>query len=92
MALGATARMILLMVIGQGIWMIAAGVALGIGGAVAFRNVMSTMVYGVATIDPATYAIASAVLAGGALLACAIPARRAATLDPVAALRVSTFD
>ena len=56
-------------------------------GAVLLRGVMTTMVYGVGTFDPLAYAMAGSLLFLASTAACAIPARRASRLDPVAALR-----
>jgi ABC-type antimicrobial peptide transport system permease subunit len=87
MACGATARDVLGLVWGQGTRLVAIGLALGLGGAVVLRDVMSTMVYGVQTFDPLSYAAACLLLFAAASAACALPARRASRLDPVAALR-----
>ncbi len=87
MAFGATASDVLALVLRQGVRLIAIGLALGLAGAVLLRRVMSTMVYGVQTFDPASYLTAGLVLCAVALLACAIPARKASRLDPSLALR-----
>ena len=71
----------------HGLALIAAGVVLGIGVAVGVTRVLSSLLYGVQPIDPLTYAVGSAALAGVALLATYLPARRAARVDPVDALR-----
>jgi ABC-type antimicrobial peptide transport system permease subunit len=63
------------------------GLTIGFAGAVALRDVMSTMVYGVQTSDPPAYAAAFLVLLTGTVVACTVPARRASRLDPVVALR-----
>ena len=63
------------------------GLAIGVAGAIGFNRVMSTLVFGVDTLDPIAFVGASALLTIAAAAACAIPARRAARLDPVAALR-----
>jgi ABC-type antimicrobial peptide transport system permease subunit len=75
------------MIVGQGFWMVAFGMALGVTGAVALNSIMSGLVFGVRTTDPASYAVASLCLMASALLACLIPARHAARIDPVRALR-----
>lgn len=87
MALGATARNVTSMILRQGIWMLGCGVVLGIIAAAALRGVMSAFVFGVPTTDPATYAVAGLCLAVATVAACVIPARRAARVDPVLALR-----
>ena len=90
MAFGAGKSDVFRMVIGQGLRLALAGVA--IGGVAAFilarfLSSFSSLLYGVGTGDPITFASVSLVLTGVAVLACYIPARRAARLDPMAALR-----
>jgi ABC-type antimicrobial peptide transport system permease subunit len=63
------------------------GLAAGLAGALALRQAMATLVFGVPTTDPVAYVIASACLAAASIAACAIPANRAAAMDPVKALR-----
>jgi uncharacterized Zn-binding protein involved in type VI secretion len=87
MALGATAADVLRLVFARGTMLLAAGVALGIAGALLLRSVMSTMIYGVSTLDPLAYATAALLLVAAGIGACVLPARRAARLDPVVALR-----
>jgi putative ABC transport system permease protein len=87
MALGATRRTITGMILSQGGWMVVVGVAIGLGGAYASREIMSSFVFGVPTSDAVTYATACAAVMTAALLASALPARRAASVDPVVALR-----
>jgi ABC-type antimicrobial peptide transport system permease subunit len=87
LALGAQPLDIVGMVVRQSTWMIAGGLIAGASGAVLLRHQLATVVYGVSTLDPASYTIACATLAAAALLACAIPARRAVRLDPAVALR-----
>jgi putative ABC transport system permease protein len=86
-AFGATRSDVLTLVLGQGARLVSIGVVLGFGSAVLLRNAMSTMVYGVRTSDPLTYAAACAVLFAATIAACVVPARRASRLDPVVALR-----
>ena len=86
-ALGATPRAILGLVIGQGMLLAAIGVAAGIAGALLLTRVMATVLYDVRTTDPATFATVVVVLLGAALVASWLPARRALRIDPVQALR-----
>jgi predicted permease len=86
-ALGATPAAVRRLVIRQGGWLVVSGLLGGIAGALALRRAMSTFVFGVPTTDPVAYAIAAACLAAATIAACAIPANRAASMDPVRALR-----
>ena len=65
----------------------AAGVALGLLGALALTRLMTGLLYGVAPSDPLTFVTVAALLLAVALLACWVPARRAARTDPIVALR-----
>jgi ABC-type antimicrobial peptide transport system permease subunit len=87
MALGAAPSDILRLILTQGGWMVAVGVALGIGGAIALRDSMASLVFGVPTSDPVSLVVAVASLIVATLIACVVPARRAAAVDPVSALR-----
>jgi putative ABC transport system permease protein len=87
MALGATARDVLRMVVGQGMRPVVAGLALGLAGALAVGRLLETQLYAVAPTDPATYAAVPVVLIGVALLACLLPGRSATRVDPAVALR-----
>ena len=87
MALGASASDVLTLILRQGASIVAFGIGLGLAGAFFFHDEMHAMVFGVRTLDPIAYVAACGILAISALAACAIPARRAARLDPVAALR-----
>lgn len=75
------------MVLGQGLWLTLAGVALGLAAALGATRLIAGLLYGVSAADPLTYAAVAALLAGVSLLACLIPARRAARVDPLAAIR-----
>jgi len=86
MALGAQARDILKLVLWQGMKLIGAGLALGLFAAFALTRVMKSLLYGVNTTDPLTFAAVSLLLAFIALLACYLPARRAMKVDPLTSL------
>ena len=87
MALGAQRTDVLGMVVRQGMVTTVGGVIVGVLGAVAATRLISSWLYGVEAIDPATFATVSLVLVGIALLASYVPARRAARVDPLIALR-----
>ena len=87
MALGASPRAVLGMVLGQGVKLAAAGVVAGLLGAVALTRAISTLLFGVSPRDPATLITLSLVLTAIALVACYVPARRATRVDPIRALR-----
>lgn len=87
LALGANKPAILRLVLGQGMVLTATGLALGLAGAAVLTRTLSGLVYGVGTLDPLTFVAVPALLALVALLACFLPARRAASVDPIATLR-----
>jgi putative ABC transport system permease protein len=87
MALGAQASDILGMAVRQGLVLIIIGIGVGLAGALALTRVMSGLLYGVGTTDPATFAAIVLLLAFASLIACYIPARRATRVDPLIALR-----
>jgi predicted permease len=87
MALGAQRNDVLRLVVGQGVKLTAAGVVIGTFAAVALTRFMASLLYGVSTIDAATFVIVPLMLTGVALAASFVPARRAANVDPMQALR-----
>jgi putative ABC transport system permease protein len=86
-ALGAGGGRLLRLVMGQGMALALAGLTLGFAGSLGLTRLLSTLLFGVGARDPLTMAAAAGLLAAVALAACYIPARRAATLDPLVALR-----
>jgi len=86
-ALGAQTRDVLALVVKQGFVLILIGLAIGLAGAFAAMRVVEGLLFGVKTRDPLTYAGAALLLGAIGLLACYLPARRAAKVDPIEALR-----
>jgi predicted permease len=90
LALGAQTGDVRRLFLRHGLLLTGAGIAIGIGISLALTRVMSALLFGVSPMDPATYAAVSVGLAGVALVATWLPARRASRVDPVAALRGDT--
>jgi putative ABC transport system permease protein len=87
MALGARQSDVLRMILRQGMKLAGLGIVIGVAGAFALTHLMGALLYGIRATDPLTFFIISFSLAAIALLACWIPARRAARVDPMQALR-----
>lgn len=87
MALGASAKDVLKMVVGSGMFLALIGVAVGLIGAFALTRLMSSLLFGVSPTDFVTFGLVTAGLLMVAFLACYIPARRATKVDPLVALR-----
>lgn len=87
MAMGAQPGDVLKMVLGQGLQLGLAGVVLGAVGAAALTRLMRGLLFGVSALDPGTFAAMALAMVGVTLAACYIPARRAARVDPMVALR-----
>jgi predicted permease len=87
MALGAAGGQILNLVLREGVRLALAGLGLGLGGAYLVGRAMQTSLYGVSALDAGAFTLVALVLLLAALLACYLPARRAARVDPMVALR-----
>jgi predicted permease len=86
LALGSTTRAIVRLVLREGAMLVMSGLALGLVGALALRGVLASQVFGLGTLDPVVIGGAVLLLGATALAACALPARRAAQLNPAVAL------
>jgi predicted permease len=87
LALGAEPSSVLAMVLRQGMALVGLGLALGVLGGLAISRIMSGLVFGIAARDPVTFVLGAALLAAVGAMACLVPARRAAGVDPMIALR-----
>jgi putative ABC transport system permease protein len=86
-ALGAQRLDILRMALGEGMRVVAIGLATGLAGAAIATRIFRSMLFEIAPADPITFLSVSAILAGVAFLACYLPAQRATRVDPLIALR-----
>jgi predicted permease len=87
MALGAQSGAVIRYVLARGMTPVAAGLVMGVAGALAATRVLRGLLYGIGPTDLVTFALAVLLLAAVALAACCVPARRAARIDPIEALR-----
>ena len=87
MAMGAERGAVMRMVLGQGLGLVLAGLALGLAGAVLLSRLVERLLFGVPATDPVTYVAVAVLLLAVAAAACLLPARRAASVDPLVALR-----
>jgi putative ABC transport system permease protein len=86
-AIGASRGHVVAMVVRQGAWKIAAGLAAGVVGTFLLGRVITASLFGVTSHDPVTFGIAASAMFGAGLLACVAPALRASRIDPIIALR-----
>lgn len=86
-ALGAARKDVFKLILGQGVSLVSIGIGIGLIGALAASRALSSVLYGVGSLDAGAFAIAIVSLAVVALLACFLPARRATLVDPIIALR-----
>jgi putative ABC transport system permease protein len=87
MALGAQRAEVVRLILGRGLRVVSVATVVGLVAAVGAAQLIKNQLFGVGTLDPLTYMAVPAVLATVALVACWLPARRAARVDPVIALR-----
>ncbi|HEX6217080.1 MAG TPA: FtsX-like permease family protein, partial [Vicinamibacterales bacterium] len=87
MALGAGRGDVLRLFIGQGMRLVLLGLVIGLGGAFALTRLMSSLLFGVSTTDIATFVVVAVGLTLVGIFACYLPARRAARVDPVVAIK-----
>jgi len=86
-ALGATPASVMKLVLAQGMWAPAAGIAVGLAGALVLTRLLSKLLFGVGATDPLTFAAVALVLAAIAASACWLAGRRALRIDPLNSLR-----
>ena len=87
MALGASPRSVLALVVRQGLVMVAAGLVLGLAGAIAFSEVLAAYLYDTPATDPSAYIAVAIVFIAAGIVACAAPAKRATAIDPLSSLK-----
>jgi putative ABC transport system permease protein len=87
MAVGASCTRIVVMILRKGVILATTGSVIGIAGAAGLTRFLSSYLYGITPTDPVTFVAVPVLVMGVTLLACVVPARRAARIDPMAALR-----
>src|ERR1700736_4442901 len=87
LALGADARRVLALVLGQGVRLAGTGAAVGVAAALALTRLMRSLLFGVSPTDPAILSAVAVVIVAAALVAAFVPARRASSVDPLIVLR-----
>jgi ABC-type antimicrobial peptide transport system permease subunit len=87
MAMGASKKQVLVMILGQGSRLVFGGIALGIAGTLALTRVLASLLYGVSPRDPLTLVLVAVVVTGAATLATCIPSMRAARVNPTVCLK-----
>ena len=87
MALGATARDVFKLIVGRGMKLTVFGIVIGVAGAIGLTRLMHSLLFNTSATDPFTFIVIAILLSVAAFLACYIPARRAARVDPLTALR-----
>jgi ABC-type antimicrobial peptide transport system permease subunit len=87
-AVGADPRSVVRLVVGQGLALTLIGIAVGLAGAFVLTRLMASLVFGVSATDPFTFAAVALLLVAVTVVASYLPARRAARIDPMEALRV----
>ena len=87
MALGASKLDVFKLIVGRGMKLTAVGVLIGVGGAIALTRLMHSLLFNTSATDPVTFIVISVLLSLAAFFACYLPARRAAKVDPLIALR-----
>jgi len=86
LALGSDSRRVFGLIVKEGMGLLAGGFVAGLGGAFVIRRTMAAQLYGVGPMDPVVLGSVAAVLALVTFVACTLPARRAARIDPIVAL------
>jgi predicted permease len=86
-ALGASSKEIIKLIVGQGALLVGIGVGIGLGGAVLGTRLLANLLFGMSALDPLTFVGVTALLTATAFLACYLPARRATKVDPMVVLR-----